>query len=180
MEGNLSPEKIAKKAISFYKDSDYLQAAVVFEEAAEIYALNHQVLDAAEMANTSSVAYLQGDDPERALKAVQGTEEVFAEAGDIKRQGMALANKASALDELNQVTEAIKAYKSAADLLEEAGEDKLRADVMKSLSMLQLQEGKQIEALLTMQDGLNSVKHPSPKQSLIKKLLQVPFNFLGK
>ena len=176
----LSPEKLIKQAKSDYKKGDYLSSAELFLEVSHQYTSNNKLVEAAEMANNASVAFLQAGDAEKALSSVEGTADVFASAGDLKRQGMALANKAAALEELDLVDDALESYQQAADILGEAGEDKMRADVMKSLSVLQLQEGRQLEALVTMQNGLDGVKHPSATQRLIKKILQIPYNFLGK
>jgi hypothetical protein len=123
---------------------------------------------------------LQAGEGQAALKAVEGTAETFAEAGDLHRQGMALGNLASALEAVDRTEEAAGAYLQSAGVLEKAGEDQLRASVMHSLSMLQFRTGKQLQALASMQSGLEGVKRPSPKQSLLKKLLSIPVDMLTR
>jgi hypothetical protein len=54
----------------------------------------------------------------------------------------------------------------------------MRAHVLQSLSKLQLKSGRQIEALATMEAGLEGFKKPTLKQRILKKLLQMPFRFL--
>ena len=106
-----SAKMYAKRGKKAYDRGNYLQAAEDFEEAHKAYELQGDVLNAAEMANNCSVAYLQADEPEKALQAVEGTPEIFAHAGDLTRQGMALGNYAEALSELDQPDEAIDAYR---------------------------------------------------------------------
>jgi tetratricopeptide (TPR) repeat protein len=71
-------------------------------------------LNAAEMKNNESVALLQAGKAKEALQATDGTEEVFQKAGDIKRQGIAVSNRAAALEGLKKWKEALAEYDRAA------------------------------------------------------------------
>jgi tetratricopeptide (TPR) repeat protein len=175
-----SPQSLAKEGKSAYQRGDYLAAARAFEAARSGFSTARDELNAAEMANNSSVAYLQAGEAEEALKAVEGTPEIFAQAGDLKRQGMAVGNQAAALEALERLDEALVAYQQSADILQETGEDQLRANVMNSLSMLQFRMGKQLQALATMHAGLEGVEKPSPKQRFLKKLLNIPIDMITK
>jgi len=170
------PGKLSKEAKSRYQKGDYLEAASHYQAAQRKFLELNDRLNAAEMANNASVAYLQADKAEEAYSAAKGTPEVFAELGDLTRQGMAVGNLASAAESLGKEHEASDLFQQAADILSQAGEDQLRASVMQSLSMLQLKTGRQLQALTTMQSGLNGVKRLSPKQSFIKKLLRIPID----
>lgn len=170
----ITPQDLAKEGQTAYQRQEYLAAAHAFEAAQRGYLAMGDALNAAEMANNCSVAYLQAGDGAAALAAVEGSQAVFAQAGDLRRQGMALGNLGAALEALERAEEALEAYQQAADILQQAGEDQLRAQVMQSLSMLQFQMGRQLQALASMQSGLEGVKHPSVKQKMIKKLLNSP------
>jgi tetratricopeptide (TPR) repeat protein len=180
MANTVNPQQLSKEGKSAYGRGEYLAAAQAFEAAQAGYAAAGAPLDAAEMANNSSVAYLQAGEAAQALQAVEGTPETFAQAGDLRRQGMALGNRGAALEALERSEEALQAYEQSAEILEQAGEDQLRAQVMQSLSTLQLNLGKRLQALATMQAGLEGVRHPTPKQSMLKKLLNVPFEMLNR
>lgn len=175
-----SPQQLAQEGKMAYQRADYQAAAQAFEAASHAYAAAGDILNAAEMANNCSVAYLQADNAEAALKAVEGSQEIFAQAGDLRRQGMAIGNQAAALEALDRLEEAAEAYQQSADLLQEAGEDKLRADALQSLSLLQFRTGRQLQALSTLQDGIQGVKHPSAKQRFLKRLLRIPFEMMNK
>jgi len=175
-----SPQSLAKEGKSAYQRGDYLAAARTFEAARSRYRATGDELNGAEMANNSSVAFLQGGEAEEALKAVDGTAESFAAADDLKRQGMAVGNQAAALEALERFEEALAAYQQSADILQQAGEDQLRANVMNSLSMLQFRMGKQLQAFATMHSGLEGVEKPSPKQRFLKKVLNIPIEMITK
>ena len=167
----------AKKA---YEKGEYKQAAISFERATESYRAKDDLLLAAEMANNQSVARLQANEAVAALEAVQGTEEVFQLAGEGVKQAMAIGNRAAALESLDQLEEAEAAYQRSADLLKENGETDLYAHVMKTLSAVQVRQGKQLEALANMRAGIEGLEKPSLKQRILKKLLKIPYKFIGQ
>lgn len=176
---SLSPKQLADEAQRAYTRGENMSAGRNYEAAAEGYQSLDDPITAAEMRNNSCVAYIQSGDGDSALRVVEGTAEVFANIGDIRRQGMALGNLGSALEAVGRLNEAIDVYQQSASLLEQAGETKLRANVMQSISALQLKTGHQLEALATMQAGLESIEKPNPRQRMLKKLLQMPYKLLG-
>jgi hypothetical protein len=135
---------------------------------------------AAEMKNNQSVALLQSGDAQAALEAVAGTQDIFAAASDRHRQAMALGNRAAALDALDRYEEAEAAYLGSAELLRQAGEKELLADVMQSLSILQLRTGRQLQAVASMHSALEQVERPGLRQRMLKKLLDLPSKYLNR
>lgn len=176
----LSPKELAAEGQAAYQKGDFVSAASAFKGASEGYKLNGDELAAAEMANNLSVSLLQAGQAQNALQAALGTEEVFERSGDLRRQAMAIGNQAAALEALNRLDEAAQRYELSAELLKQTGDHETRASVMQSLSALQLRQGRQFEALATMQAGLNGIKRPSVKQRLLRKLLQLPFKYLNR
>lgn len=178
MNDSVNPADLDKQGKQAYKKKAYGEAAAYFQQASIAYASQSDALMASEMANNWSVASLQAGDAQTALAAVEGTVEVFAEAGDLRRQGMALGNQAAALESLGRLDDAMLSYEQAAEKLKEAGDHDTRLHVMQALSALQLRTGKQLQALATMQAGLENASSISPKQKLLQKLLSYPNNFL--
>jgi len=146
----------------------YDAAAGRFRRAAEGYAELGDRVNAAEHRNNLSVTLLKLRRPEEAFNQVSGTDEVFASAGDKRRQGMALNNQAAALQDLKREDDALAAYEQAAQLLGEAGEGGLRAEVLKAAAALQLRRGNILESGLKMLGALGS----SPKPTLLERLLR--------
>lgn len=156
-----------------YQEGDFEQASRLFAEAAEAYQQSGNTLEAAEMRNNQSVALLQNNDAQGALDSVLGTAAIFAEAGDIRRQGLAIGNEAAALEELKRTDEALERYQASADLLEQAGEDQMRAIVMQAMSWILIRRGKFFEGLYAMNSGLRGVKNPTLKQKILRTLLKI-------
>jgi tetratricopeptide (TPR) repeat protein len=171
MTNTLSPQEMADQAKKTYQAGEYVQAAQEFAGTASLYAGAGNALMAAEMKNNQSVALLLAGEAQAAVDAVDGTEKIFADSEDFRRQGMALANQASALQVLHRSKDALEYYQRAGVSLEKAGEGDLRADVMQQLSMLHLRRFKVYESILALQSGLAGVKNPSLKQRLMKKIL---------
>ncbi|MBC8506730.1 MAG: hypothetical protein H8D34_17840 [Chloroflexi bacterium] len=179
----ITPQQLETEAKTAYANGDYSLAAKSFSAAQQGYkSIGDEVL-AAEMANNCCVALLQEDAPaaaQEAYEVVEGTISVFKEAGDLRRQAMALGNRASAMEALGNLNEAIEDYEDSSRILKEIGANDLRMDVMKSLSALQLKTGRSLEALATMQAEVDGVEKPNLKQRLLKRLLSLPRRFLGR
>jgi tetratricopeptide (TPR) repeat protein len=173
MTNTPSPQEIADQAKLAYQAGDFMQSAQAFSEAASAYTGAGDALMSAEMKNNQSVALLLAGEAQAALQAVEGTQSIFANAGDFRRQGMAFANQASALEALKRFKDAMDYYKEAAAALEKANEGDMRADVMQSLSMLYMRRFKLYDAVITLQAGLAGVKNPTLKQRIMKKILFV-------
>jgi tetratricopeptide (TPR) repeat protein len=172
---SFSPEHLARSGKRAYEQKKYQDAAKEFMAACHGYLTASDTLNAAEMANNASVAFLKAGNATEALSAVEGTEVTFLKSGDKRRQGIAIGNRAAALESLSRLPEAEEAYKQSIELLGEAGETDLRTFAIQSLSALQVRMGQHMEAVVTMQSSLEGVKHPSLKQRLINYLLKIPF-----
>jgi len=176
----LSPQQIAKEAAAQYKAKQFEDAARKYQVAAEAYQAMGADGEAAEVLNNASVAYLQAGKAQAAFDCANGTEQVFEELDDKKRAAIAYANRAAALEALGEAEQAIADYQKSSDMFKEIGEDEMRLQVMQSLSALQLKTNKTLEALASMQIGVDGLKKPKGKYRLLKQLLKIPFKFLRK
>ena len=179
MSDILTPQQMAKEAKSAYRVGDYAEAARSFEAARHGYLSANDAEMAAEMANNCSVSLLQAGENEAALKALEGSEFVFIQAGDRKRQAMTLGNQAAALDALGRLEEAEQIYWQAAGILKELGETELRLPIMQSISALQLRTGRHLQAVASMYAGVEKIKNPTLKQRFLKRLLGIPIQLLN-
>ena len=175
-----TPQELSQAGKRFYEKGQYGRAAALFLRARDAWKEQGEPLEAAEAANNASVAFLQAGEAQTALDVVRGTAEIFARAGDLRRAGMAWGNAAAALEALKRPDEALEAYQQSADLLKRAGESDLRLHVMQAISALQLRSGRQLEALASMQAGLDGVEKPTPKQRFLRRLLQIPMDWLNR
>lgn len=179
MSDILTPQQMAKEAKSAYRVGNYAEAARSFEAARHGYLSANDAEMAAEMANNCSVSLLQAGENEAALKALEGSEFVFIQAGDRKRQAMTLGNQAAALDALGRLEEAEQIYWQAAGILKELGETELRLPIMQSISALQLRTGRHLQAVASMYAGVEKIENPTLKQRFLKRLLGIPIQLLN-
>lgn len=165
--------KSSEEGKSAYDAGRLESAAELFRAAAQSYAALSDPVNAAEQKNNLSVALLRVGRAQEALDAARGTDDVFARAGDLKRQGMAVNNQAAALEKLHRLDDSLTAYDTSAQLLADAGEGELRAIVLQSAAALQLRRGKVADAGIRMIGVLESRKHPSLFERVLKALLRV-------
>lgn len=172
---NLDPVAIAEQGKDEYAKGNHASAAALFFQAAQAYQSAQDELNAAEMLNNQSVALLQAGKAKEALDATEGTEEVFQKAGDIKRQGIAVGNRAAALEGLKKVDEALAEYERAASLLEEAGEGDMHSVVRKAAANLNLKRGRITAAQMDVYDSMRLVEKPNFTQRIMKFLKRIGF-----
>jgi len=172
---NLDPVALAEQGRDEYAKGNHASAADFFLQAAQAYRDAQDELNAAEMLNNQSVALLQAGKAKDALEATEGTEKIFEEAGDLKRQGIAIGNRAAALEGLKKVDEALVEYERAASLLEEAGEGDMHSVVRKAAANLNLKRGRITAAQMDVYDSLRLVEKPNFTQRIMKFLKRIGF-----
>jgi len=168
-----NPITFAEKGKREYGNGNYAAAADLFSQAAQAYALVQDELNAAEMKNNQSVALLQAGKAEEALRATEGTEEVFRNAGDLRRQGVAAGNRAAALEGLKKWNEALAEYDRAAALFEQAGAGDMHSVVRKAAANLNLKRGRITASQLDVYDSLRLVEKPTLTQRIMKFLIRI-------
>lgn len=168
----LEPAQIADQGKQAFESKNFIEAAELFRQAAEGFTAGNSALMAAEMMNNMSVALLQAGRAQEALNAALSTDQIFAEAKDIKRQGMAVGNQAAALEGLNRYDEAIAAFERSAELFAQAGEGDLRSMVMKSAAAIKLKTGKITDSAFKMMGSLDVKENPSFFERILKFFLR--------
>ena len=179
METSSLPAAEAKNGLAAYQSQDYPGAIQAFTAAIRGYTEAGDLVSAAEMANNLSVVLLKTGRPGDAWEAIKDTDQVFINAGDKKRQAMALGNQAAALEGLRKVKPAIEKYEQCAALLKEVGDLDNRATVLQTLSKLQLQKRQPLDSLFTMQAALQNKQHLTLLDRLLQGLLKIVFRLWG-
>ena len=170
-----TPSQLAEQGKEEYSKGNYPVAADLFARAAQAYVDAQDALTAAEMKNNQSVALLQAGRAQEALEATEGTEAIFQQAGDLKRQGIAVSNRAAALEALKKADEALAEYERAATLLEQAGEGDMHSLVRKAAANLNLKRGRITAAQMDVYDSLRLVEKPNLTQRILKFLRRIGF-----
>jgi tetratricopeptide (TPR) repeat protein len=169
----LNQTTLADRGKQEYEKGNYLAAADLFSQAAQTYATVQDALNAAEMKNNQSVALLQAGKAKEAFQATDGTEVVFQKAGDIKRQGIAVSNRAAALEGLKKWKEALAEYDRAAALFEQIGEGDMHSIVRKAAADINLRHGRIANSQMDVYDSLRLVEKPTLSQRIMKFLMKI-------
>ena len=167
------PQQLAEQGKQAFTAKQFDQAASCFTEAASAYETLGDPLNAAEMKNNLSVALLQAGNAQAAYDAAAGTDKIFAQAGDLKRQAMAYGNQASALEALKKFDQALEAYEKSAALFADAGETEMRSIVLQSAATIELRRGKVADSALSMIGSVESTKKPNLLQRFLKLILRI-------
>jgi tetratricopeptide (TPR) repeat protein len=175
-----SPIEHKTNAEQAYQRSQYITAADLFRQAAAAYRSDGDLLSAAEMDNNAAVSLLQAAKPAEALALVEGTPQQFHQADDLGRAGRAYGNQGAALEALGRTAEAIGAYQAAVDLFTRTGDDEARGQTYQSLARVQLRQGQPIEAVTSMQYGLEGGPQPGFGQRLLRWFLGLPSRLLRR
>ena len=168
----IEPQLLAEQGKQAFSAKKFDQAASAFAEAASAYEALRDSLNVAEMKNNQSVALLQAGQAQAAYDAAAGTDEIFAQAGDVNRQAMALGNQAAALEALKKLDQALEAYERSAALFAEAGESEMRSMVLQSAAAIKLQRGKLVDSAFSMIGSVESTKKPNLLQRFLRFLLR--------
>ncbi len=174
-----NPDTLKDQGLNLFRQDKLTEAAEKFREAARLYEAAGQPVDAAEMLNNVAVVRLAEKDWEAALEAVHGTPALFAQHGERLRQAQALSNQAAAHDGAGRLDEAAALYEQAIDLYKELGDNENRAACWKALSSLQIRQDNKLQALASMQAGLNLSTDLSPKEKTLKGLLDQAFKLMN-
>lgn len=166
------PKLISENADGVYNEGDFENAARLYGEAASAFQAQGNAVAAAEMKNNQSVSLLQDKKLQQAYDVLSGTPEVFASAGDTRRQGIAFANEATALQALNRNDQAIEKYLQSGEAFKQAGEDQMHSSVMQAVAGIYLRRGKISESLNYLSASVSNLKNPTLRQKLIKFLLR--------
>ncbi len=173
------PARLSKDAMKAFGKEKYGTAAGAFESARTAYIDAGEDILAAEMANNLSVTYIKMDRPEDALSIVEGTPQIFLARGDQGLAGRAYGNLAAALEANGRGQEALENYQIAAQIFSEEEDKEGYALTMQAMSQLQLRLGQPLEAVSTMQVGLEAMPRSGLRDRLLKKLIDIPTKLMG-
>ena len=175
-----TPESLAQRALQDFRQGRFADAAEGFHAVQQIYEAAQNLTAAAEAANNRSVALLHAGQPPEARRAVVGTAETFDRAGDGARAAQAIGNLATADEACGDLAAAERGYQDAARRFAGLGDAENQAAVLASLSQLQLKRGRPLEALSTMQAGIESKPHRGLRERWLGRLLDLPGRLLGR
>jgi tetratricopeptide (TPR) repeat protein len=174
-----SASDLKSQGLAAFRKERLAEAATLFDQATQAFAAQGQPLEAAELRNNLAVVRLAQKDWPGALAALDGTPETFRAAGDKLRQAQAISNQANAREGNSDLERAAELYVEAIDLFTELGEKENRAACWKALSGLQIKQDHKLQALASMQAGLNLAPKLSAREKTLKALIDRAFKMMN-
>ena len=174
------PEEAAQRGKDLYQSGDFSGAAQAFSDAVELFQQQADDLKAAEMANNQAVSLLQLERANAAIEVLQGTPQIFEESNELSLAAQAHGNLGQALAEAGQREQAQDHYRQAINLFEQLDDRENLQHTARALSQLQLNQGDAINALFSMQRGLEGSQPSSWRDRFLRWLLRLPSRFLSR
>ncbi len=164
---------LKKKGIEHYRAGRFEDAVAAFAHAQQAFLAEGNTQQAAEAANDRGVAARQAARFDVAEAAFTEARRLFDESGDRLSQGQVIGNLGALSESRNQNEQAAAFYKEAIALFDEGGAAGLSGETWHALSRLRMKQGKWFAALGAYDAGLQDIKHPTPTQRLLRRLMQV-------
>jgi tetratricopeptide (TPR) repeat protein len=159
-------------SLQAYQHKKYEDALTGFQSCIEqLIKKGSSALDIAEVKNNLSVTFLAQKEYQKAYDSVFGTEQVFSEYGDKKKQAMALGNIGTALQSLGRMDEALVNFEQSADLFKDVNEPELRSYTLKKIADIQIKTKKQFQALASIQAAYDQKEKKSVKDNVLKTVV---------
>jgi tetratricopeptide (TPR) repeat protein len=174
------PLTLVKQAQAAYQEDRLEDAIRDFKAAQEAFLEDGDQQRAAEMANNLCVVFLKSEAAEEALQTVMGTPEIFLEHDDEKAAATAYGNLASAYQACGDLVAAESALRESIERFRSLGEKENLLHAQRMLSQIQLRQGRTLEALGSMQAGLENQDKLSMKYRFLRRLLDIPARLLHK
>jgi tetratricopeptide (TPR) repeat protein len=168
MAAEADPRALEKRAFKDYRDGDLNAAEAGFRTAQAAYTATGNDSKAAEMANNLCVVLVGLGRPQEALKAIEGTDQVFASAGDRLNAARTIGNRASALEAAGRLDEAADEYQGAIERFRAAGAAAEESSTWQALSKLHMRRGDAISAASAAQAALDTHPSPGPLRRLVR------------
>ena len=172
-------DDLKKKGIEHYRAGRFEDAMAAFAHAQQAFLAEGNPQQAAETANDRGVAARQAAHLDVAEAAFTEARRLFDESGDRLSQGQVIGNLGALSESRNQNEQAAAFYKEAIVLFDEVGAADLSGETWRALSRLRMKQGKWLAALGAYDAGLQDVKHPTPTQRLLRRLMRVSRRLMG-
>lgn len=180
MMATSNAQQQAEQGLRAFRGKNYPEAIACFTQAMQLFDAEGDLVQKGEMANNLSVAYLQSGDSTRALQVLAHISDIYVQANDQRRAALTMGNQAAALEASGDSAAALEKYQQCSDILKALGDHETRAPVLQAISQLQMRTGHQLEALATMDAALYNKKKLSLTERVLKKLLRIPFQMMGR
>ena len=166
--------------INHYRAARYAEAARAFDQAHAAAQAAGERRQAAEALNDVGVARRELGEWEAAEAALVEARDLFAGLEDGKGEAQAIGNLASVYQGRKDYPAAADAYREAARMFDQLGENEMAMYSWQALSRLHLDQKAWIPAIAAYEEGVGAMPDGSIKKGLLQRLVRLPGKwFLG-
>ena len=155
----VKPEDLKTEGLSQFQRGEYEAALETFGTAVSAFAAEDNPTGQAEMYNNIGVIHRLRGRHEAALQAFDSAQTFCAAAGDDNRRAQVLGNMGDLYKGLGDREQAARCYSDAAALFAQTHDRDKQSQVLRALSLMRMQQGNWLEAMLRMKDSLTVKPH---------------------
>ena len=176
----ISSEKQQQLGIEAFRAGDYEEAQVHFEAVLEMARAQGDRRKEAEALNDLGVVQKEMDALDIAFENLQTALDIYGDLEDDRGEGITLGNLGKVEEAQEKYEDAIQSYIEAAAIFEEIGETEMAMYCWQALSRLKMHQKDWVGAISAYEEGIAHLPNSSIKKKALQKLLQAPFNLMGR
>lgn len=154
-----TPESLKDEGLRQFQRGDYDAALATFDTAVSAFAATGNPTGQAEMYNNIGVIHRLRGRHKEALQAFDSAQTFCAAAGDDNRRAQVLGNMGDLYKGLGDREQAARCYSDAAALFAQTSDRDKQSQVLRALSLMRMQQGNWLEAMLRMRESLTVKPH---------------------
>ncbi len=169
----LDPQTAEAEGQRLFTQGQYQQAAEQFTLAHRAYAQAGDDRKAAEMLNNVGVVYRRAGKNEDAAAALEEARQIFTRLSDHSSQAQVLGNLGGLYSIMKRYDESEACFRGAVDLFQELDDRARQSETLRAMAIMQFKRGQRSQALVTYEDAMYFLPHPSFLQRVTRFLLKI-------
>jgi tetratricopeptide (TPR) repeat protein len=164
-------QDVKQEGLRLFHEGLYEEAAAKFEQAREMFVVDENEVEAAEMVNNLGVIYRTQDKWDQAIAALEEARAAFVKLGDRSREAQTLGNLGGLYAEKRDRDKAQECLRQAADIFAEIGDAQRQGETLKT--------GNRQGGIATYMAGVQLQNKPTFRQKAMHSLFGLYTRLLG-
>jgi len=180
MEDNASGQSLKDEGLRLFQEGLYEEAAARFRQAQDLFLVEGNAVDAAEMVNNLGVVHRMQGNWDEAIAALEEAKASFAQLGDRSREAQTIGNLGGLYASKGDREKAKECLCEAAELFGELGDTQRQGETLLALGVQSWKTGDRSEGIATYETGLGKLANPTASQKALRGLLSLRNRLLSK
>jgi tetratricopeptide (TPR) repeat protein len=179
MEETTTARALKEEGRRLFEEGLYEEAATKFGQAQEMFAVEGNEVEVAEMVNNLGLIHQSHGEWDKAIAAIDEARATFVRLGDRSREAQALANLSRPYSRQGDLDKAKECLRQAADIFDELGDEQRKGETLVELGKQMWRAGKRGDGLAAYEAGLQTLEKPTAAQKTVKGLLNLRARLQG-